>query len=104
MTKKWISSHDHSVRSLTTKQKIIREFFYQNLPEGVKGRIEFPSTDESFVGDKSSRQIAKLLYPVKANGKQGVLSVVLERASTPNEVMPCRKLKHVIAALEYLLK
>jgi predicted transposase/invertase (TIGR01784 family) len=103
MPKSRLSPHDRFIRSLMTNPRVIREFFDHHLPDKIKEILDFSSIEpqkESFVEDSLRLQIADLLYAVRFNGNPGFLYVLLEHASTPQEMLPFRMLKYMTKIMD----
>ena len=103
MPKSRLSPHDRFIRSLMTNPRVICEFFDHHLPENIKNILDFSSIEpqkESFVEDSLRLQIADLLYAVRFNGAPGFLYVLLEHASTPQEMLPFRMLKYMTKIMD----
>lgn len=87
--------------------KVAKEFFEQHLPVNVKKAID-PSTiklqKDSFIDDNLKQQAADLLFSVDFDGKHGYIYLLLEHQSKPDEFMPFRMLKYMIAVMEQHLK
>jgi len=98
--------HDRFFRSMMADNKVIQEFFEQNLPVNIRGIIDFDSISpqkDSFIDDHLRLQIADLLYSVEFNGQLGYLYLLVEHQSTPSELMPFRVLKYMVAIMEHHL-
>jgi predicted transposase/invertase (TIGR01784 family) len=99
--------HDRFIKLMMTNQKVVREFFEENLPEKIKSIINFDSIKpekESFVKDDLDEQAADILFSADFGDKRGYLYVLIEHQSSPSEMLPFRILKYIVSIMEDHLK
>ena len=87
--------------------KVAEEFFKENLPEKFKKALDFSSlklTQDSFIDDGLKLQEADLLYSANFNDHPGFLYLLFEHASSPQELLPFRIIKYMIAIMDKHLK
>ena len=103
MPRNRLNPHDRFTRTMMTNQKVVREFFEVHLPKNIKNILDFSSIQplkDSFIGDKLRLKIADLLYEVEFNGETGFIYILLEHASTPQEILPFRMLKYMTKIMD----
>jgi len=98
-----LNPHDRYTHSLMSYPKVIEEFFRTHLPHNIKKSLDFKSIKlykESYIDDKLKLKIADLIYEAKLNGRPGFFYLLFEHASTPDELLPFRMLKYMLAIMD----
>jgi predicted transposase/invertase (TIGR01784 family) len=98
---------DRFFKSVMSNPKTTKEFFEQHLPANIRSSINLDTINyknESYIDSELRLQLVDVLYSAEFNGKAGYLYLLIEHQSNPQELMPLRILKYMVAIMEDHIK